>query len=238
MELRDYWQIVWSRRMMIGVLLLITFVASMVLTYGRPINYETVMRILIKPILPSLPDTGYYSREYYRTLFAEYIQDDLSEVIKSRQFATDIKEVIQRRHGEDVRLADIADAFTTQKEHRVVRITIITARLDHTTWIGEAAEELLRTVGWQYVSPGDRRQVDVEVIDPPQDPEAPTLLRRLLTVVLHVSVALGVGLSLAFLLETFDDRIQSPDEIEGDLGWDILAVVPSEKPIDLVPVET
>ncbi|MAG36716.1 MAG: hypothetical protein CL878_10820 [Dehalococcoidia bacterium] len=233
MELREYWHIIWSRRLVIGTLLLVTFVASIGLTYGRPVAYESVMRILIKPILPSVPDSGYYSREYYRTLFAEYIQDDLSEVIKSRQFAEDINEVIETRHGEALDVEDIATAFGTRKEHRVVRITIITPSLRYTEWIGEAATELLQTVGWQYVSPGGRRQVDVEVIDPPQDPDAPTLLRRFLTVVLHVSVALAVGLVLAFLLDTFDDRIRTSDEIEHDLGWAVLAAVPTGRPADL-----
>ncbi len=237
MELREYWHIIWSRRLVIGTLLLVTFVASMGLTYGRPVDYETVMRILVKPILPSGPDTGYYSLEYYRTLFAEYIQDDLSEVIKSRQFAEDINEFIETRYGAALEAEEIATSFETRKEHRVVRITITTPSARYTKWIGEAAAELLQTVGWEYVSPGDRRHVDVEVIDPPHEPAAPTLLFRFLTVVLHVSVALAVGVALAFLLDTFDDRVRTADEVENDLGWAVLAAVPNGKPADLASIQ-
>ena len=183
MELREYWHIIWSRRLMIGTLLLVTFVVSMGLTYGRPPTYETELRILVKPILPDAPDTGYYSREYYRTLY-------------------------------------------------VVRITVSTPSSRNTKLIGEAAAEVLQTVGWQYVSPEDRPQVEVQVIDPPQEPQAPTILFRLLTVVLHVSVALAVGVALAFLLDTFDDRVRTADEVERDLGLAVLAAVPHGKPGD------
>ena len=233
MELREYWRIIWSRRLMIGTLLLVTLVVSIGLTYGRPATYETELRILVKPILPDAPDTGYYSREYYRTLYVEYAQDDLSEVIKSRQFAEDVAGLIQTRYGAALTTAGIVAAFETRKEHRVVRITVSTPSSRHTKWIGEAAAEVLQTVGWQYVSPEDRPQVEVQVIDPPQEPQAPTIIFRLLTVVLHVSVALSVGVALAFLLDTFDDRVRTADEVERDLGWTVLAAVPHGKPGDL-----
>ena len=232
MELREYWHIIWSRRLMIGALLLVTFVVSIGLTYGRPPTYETELRILVKPILPDAPDTGYYSREYYRTLYVEYAQDDLSEVIKSRQFAQDIKELIQTRYGAAPGIEGIVAAFETRKEHRVVRITVTTPSSRNTKRIGEAAAEVLQTIGWQYVSPEDRPQVEVQVIDPPQEPAAPTLLFRSLTVVLHLSVALAVGVALAFLLDTFDDRVRTADEVERDLGWAVLAAVPNGKPGD------
>lgn len=232
MELREYWHIIWSRRLMIGVLLLVTLVVSVALTYGRPATYETELRILVKPILSDATDTGYYSREYYRTLFAEYVQDDLSEVIKSRQFAEDVAEQIQTRYGAAPGIGEIVAAFETRKEHRVVRIMVATLSSPHTKRIGEAAAAVLQTVGWQYVSPEDRPQVEVQVIDPPQEPAAPTLLFRLLTVVLHVSVALAVGVALAFLLDTFDDRVRTADEVERDLGWPVLAAVPHGKPGD------
>ena len=238
MELREYWHITWSRRLVIGTLLLVTFVASMGLTYGRPATYETELRILVKPILPDVPDTGYYSREYYRTLFAEYVQDDLSEVIKSRQFAEDINELIKTRYGAALEIEEIIAAFETRKEHRVVRITVTTPSSRHTKWIGEAAAEVLQTVGWQYVSPEDRPQVEVQVIDPPQEPAAPTLLFRSLTVVLHLSVALAVGVALAFLLDTFDDRVRTADEVERDLGWAVLAAIPNGKPGDPAGIRT
>ncbi len=232
MDLREYWHIIWSRRLMIGTLLLITLAASAGLTYGRPASYETEFRILVKPILPDAPDTDYYSREYYRTLSAEYKQDDLSEVIKSRQFAEDIGELIRTRYGAAPEIKEIAAAFETRKEHRVVRITVTTPSSRNTKRIGEAAAERLQTVGWQYVSPEDRPQLEVQVIDPPQAPQAPTILRRFLTVVLHVSVALAAGVALAFLLDTFDDRVRTADEVERDLGWVVLAAVPNGKPGD------
>ena len=232
MELWEYWHIIRSRRLMIGALLLVTLVVSIGLTYGRPPTYETELRILVKPILPDAPDTGYYSREYYRTLYVEYAQDDLSEVIKSRRFAQDINELIKARYGAAPGIGEIAAAFETRKEHRVVRITVATLNSRHTKRIGEAAAEVLQAVGWQYVSPEDRPQVEVQVIDPPQEPAAPTLIFRLLTVGLHVSVALAVGIALAFLLDTFDDRVRTPDEVERDLGWRVLAAIPNGKPGD------
>ena len=113
-----------------------------------------------------------------------------------------------------------------------MRITVTTPSSRNTKGIGEAAAEVLQTVGWRYVSTGDRPQVEVQVIDPPQEPQPPTLLFRLLTVVLHLSVALAVGVALAFLLDTLDDRVRTADEVERDLGWAVLAAVPNGKPGD------
>ena len=154
MELREYWHIIWSRRLMIGALLLVTLVVSVVLTYGRPPTYETELRILVKPILSDATDTGYYSREYYRTLFAEYVQDDLSEVIKSRQFAEDVAEQIQTRYGAARGIGEIVGGVrdpqgaSRRADHGCPR----SARV-----IPSGSErrrrEVLQTVGWQYVSP-------------------------------------------------------------------------------------
>jgi len=160
------------------------------------------------------------------------ITTHLTEVIKSHQFAEDVAEQIQTRYGAAPGIEEIAAAFETRKEHRVVRIMVATLNSRHTKRIGEAAAEVLQTLGWQYVSPEDRPQVEVQVIDPPQEPAAPTLLFRLLTVVLHVSVALAVGVALAFLRDTFDDRVRTADEVERDLGWPVLAAVPHGKPGD------
>jgi hypothetical protein len=51
----------------------------------------------------------------------------------------------------------------------------------------------------------------------------------LLEVLLHTSVAVVVGVGLAFLLHYLDDRIQGDDDAARTLGWPVLAAVPRDE---------
>lgn len=236
MQLADYWRIIWLRRGLILTLALATLAASTVFTLTTPPLHRTSIRILVRPVLPPVSESAplFYSREYFTTLFAEYIQDDLSEIIKSHMFASDVNRIMRARYGEEYDENDIAAAFATKKTHRTVKITIETPGADRTFRIADAADEVIRQKGAEYFSQLGQRFVFVDVIDPPRKPVAPSLPRRLLDVLLHTSVALTVGSAIAIVLRLLDDKLYDPVEVVSVLELPLLAVVPPETPTSAV----
>jgi capsular polysaccharide biosynthesis protein len=231
MEFREYWQVVWRRRHLIIPLVAITFVASLIFNLVVPPVYTSSTLVQLIPVVPVVPQGSpeYYPSEYYRNIYSEYISDDLSIVVKSTAFATKVADVIEQRYGRRFGVKDIADAVTkTKREHRTLKITIATGSEAMTRMIGEAMDEVLRTDGWTFFSRDQRQPVQINVLDPPRDPSTPSLVRRLMDVVLHSAVALVVGIGLAFLLHYLDDRIQDEADVERTLGWRVLGAVPTE----------
>ncbi len=231
MEFREYWQIVWRRRHLIVPLIAITFVASLIFNLVLPPVYSTSITVQILAVIPrGAPDAPeYYSPEYYRTLYSEYISDDLSEVVKSELFASQVVDQIRARYGRSVSVKDVVEAVSkTKRTHRTLKVTIATGSEALSREIAEATNDVLRTDGWRYFSRDDRQPVQINVLNPPRDPLAPSLLRRLMDVLLHSAVAAVVGIALAFLLHYLDDHIQDAADVERTLGWRVLGAVPAE----------
>jgi capsular polysaccharide biosynthesis protein len=230
MELRDYWQIIWRWRHLIGPLVAVTFIASLVFQLVLPPVYRTDTTVHVLAVIPPrLPGAAeYYSPEYYRTIHSEYVADDLSVIVKSTDFAEKVAARIRARYGDEVDAKDVRDAIAaTKKLHRTLKITIATGSEARTRMIADAADDVLRTqAGQAYFALNDSQPVQINVIDPPRKPMAPGMLRRLLEVLLHSAVALVVGVGLAFLLHYLDDRIRDADDAARTLGWPVLGAVP------------
>src|SRR5439155_20999860 len=113
MEFREYWHIIWRRRTLIVPLVAITFIASLILNLMLPPTYKTdttvYVQAVIPPPVPNSPE--YYSPEYYRTVYSEYLADDLSVIVKSRDFAQKTADRITARYGEKVSAKDVQDSI-------------------------------------------------------------------------------------------------------------------------------
>ncbi len=232
MEFREYWQIIWRRRTLIVPLVAITFIASLVLNLALPPTYKTDTTVYVQAVIPPpVPNaTEYYSPEYYRTVYSEYLADDLTVIVKSRDFAQKTADRMSSRFGDKVGVKDVQDAIAkTQRLHRSVKITIATASESMAAHVAQAMDDVLEAEGWKYFTTDERRPVMVKAVDRPRDPTAPGILRRLLEVLLHTSVAAVVGVGLAFLLHYLDDHIRDEDDAARTLGWPVLASIPVDK---------
>src|SRR5581483_12371532 len=61
-----------------------------------------------------------YFRDYYYWLAAEYLADDLSEVLRSDRFISDVGKYLD----EDVRRVFVRDVIRTRKTHRILEVTV------------------------------------------------------------------------------------------------------------------
>jgi capsular polysaccharide biosynthesis protein len=232
MEFRDYWQIIWRRRNLIVPLVVVTFLASLIFNLVLPPIYKTDTTVYVQAIIPPVPPgtPEYFSREYYRTVYSEYLSDDLSIIVKSRSFAEKVADRLEARFGRTVAPKDVLDSvINTKRSHRTLKITIGTGSEALTKQIAEAMDDVLRLEGWRLFST-DERRVDLVVVDPPRDPTSPSVLRRLLEVLLHTGIALIAGTGIAFLLHYLDDRIQDENDAARTLAWPVLGAIPGAGP--------
>lgn len=231
MEFHQYWRIIWERRRLIVPLVVITFVASALLNLVLPPTYKTDTTVYVQPVirfpLPGTPE--YFPVEYYTTVYSEYLADDLGVIIKGKDFAEKVAFRIEDRYGDRVSTKDVIDAIAqTKKTHRTLKITIASGSERFTRRLGEALDEVLRSDGWKYFTRDDRQPIVIQVIDPPREVTSPSVIRRLLDVLLQTAVALVVGVGIAFLLNYLDDRVRDEADAARLTGWPVLGAVPSE----------
>ncbi len=70
---------------------------------------------------------------------------------------------------------------------------------------------------------------DILIADLAEAPTTPVLPRPLLTVALAIVLGLLVGVGLALTLETLNDTVETPDEIQRLIGIPVLSVVPKTR---------
>jgi len=76
---------------------------------------------------------------------------------------------------------------------------------------------------------GQLRANNVRVVDEPQIPQTPIRPRKMLALALSVPLGLALGLLAAFLLETFDQTVQTHSDVEQRLGMAFLGQIPAAR---------
>ena len=94
MELREYWAILTRRWQLIGVVTALTLAVSALMIALGPSYYKSDLRMSVS-IVPEPKQGDYYTYDrYYTWLTAEYLVDDLGELIRSDVFLKDASQRI------------------------------------------------------------------------------------------------------------------------------------------------
>jgi len=222
MILRIYWQTVKKRLWLVLGLPLLVIATYPVLSSPPTQTYAASMRFVVG-IQPEPGSSDYYSYDrYYTWLTAEYLVDDLSEVVKSRRFADDVATAA----GVAVPTGAIQGATYAGKLHRILSVTVTWPDTDQLGRIASAIETVLTENAHTYFAQMGTDHAVVRVIDPASLYPIGRSLADRLDLPLRALLALLVGLGLAFLLDYLDDSVQSHIDVEG-LGVDVLAEVPT-----------
>lgn len=222
MELRLYWRIVKQR-----LLWVIALVALVALSYGvwRPSSqtlYTASMRFTVG-IKPEAATGEYYRYDrYYTWLTAEYLLDDLAEVVKSRVFAADVSTL----SGLAVPAGTIQAATATGKLHRILSVQLTWSQPNELALIANAIVQTLQEHGDKYFAQLSTGDAVVALIDPPQVTPVGPSLRQRLDLPLRLILALIAGIGLAFLLDYLDTSVRHRDDL-AELGIPILAEIPT-----------
>jgi capsular polysaccharide biosynthesis protein len=223
MELRNYWRIL-QRRLWLVAALLLAFGLSYVASAKPAPSYAAQMRFVvgIRPE-PARGDVYRYDR-YYTWLTAEYLVDDLSEVVKSRAFAEDVSNAA----GVAVPVGAIQGATAAGKLHRLLTVTLTwhdAAELDR---LAQAVVRTLQEDGGRYFAQLGTEEAVISVVDPPQVSAVGPSLRQRLDLPLRLILALIAGIGLAFLADYLDPTVRSRHDLE-EAGVVILAEVPRQR---------
>lgn len=224
MELRLYWEII--RRRLGIILALLAIVALSYLAFRPPAasGYVAQMRFVVG-VRPEPASDDYYRYDrYYTWLTAEYLVDDLSEVVKSRAFAGDVTQLA----GLEVPVGAIQGATSAGKLHRILQVSISWPDAAQLERIAQAVVETLQTRGHAYFAQLATDEATIAVIDPPTIQPVGASLRQRLDLPLRLLLALATGLGLAFLLDYIDDTVRGPADLSA-LGLSVMGEIPRRR---------
>ena len=230
MELRHYFHIVRKRAWI--PLLLVVIVAIVGIVRGSPAPlYAASMRFVVG-LRPEARTGDYYSYDsYYPWRTAEYLIDDLSEVVKSTAFAQAVSEtlletVAQNDAFASLPAAAIQAATSASSLHRILTVSITWAEAEQLSTLAYAAATVLQQEMGSFFASSGTDSIELRLIDPPTvSPISPSLAQRL-QLPIRLFLALVAGVALAFLLDYLDDTVRDKEEIES-LGVQVLAEIPA-----------
>lgn len=224
MELRQYWQIVRRRLWLILTLLLIVAAASLALRPQRAPSYQTSMRFLLG--LEPEPKTGsYYSYDkYYTWLTAEYLVDDVSELVRSAAFAQAVSNRLAST-GIHVPAGAISSSTQAGRLHRILTVSIGWSDAPQLANIANAMAAVLPEEIAREVAQVGTSGVTASLIDPPAIGVVGASLKDKLDMPMRLLLALAAGIVLAFLLDYLDNSVRNRAEVE-ETGVVVLAEIP------------
>lgn len=224
MELRLYWRIVRQRIGIILTLLGVVLASYWVARSEPPSGYIAHMRFVVG-VRPEPASSSYYRYDrYYTWLTAEYLVDDLSEVVKSSAFAKDVAAL----SGLDLPVGAIQGATSAGKLHRILQISVVWHDLGQLERLSNAVVDTLQERGGVYFAQLATDEATIALIDPPTiSPIGPSLRQRL-DLPLRMALALAAGVGLAFLLEYIDDSVRCRKDLAA-LGLTVLGEIPSRR---------
>lgn len=229
MEIRKYVGILWRRGWLVLGLPALVFVFGLVRPSAQPDpGYVANMRFSVG-VLPEqrVPDFYTYDR-YYSWLTAEYLADDLTQIVRSREVAEAVRAEAARQ-GLDVHVP--AEAITGSagagKQHRILSVSLSWGDPDQLLILANALATVLTDGQTQYFEQfrAAGTPLMLHLIDPPSIAPGAVSLRARLDAPLRLGLALLAGIALAFFVEYLDGSVRGPEDLEAH-GLSVLGAIP------------
>jgi len=228
MEFKRYAHIVWRRLWLIVALPALVLLLCLIRPARWQQGYVATMRFSVG-LTPEVPGGPYFTYDrYYTWLTAEYLVDDLAEVVKSREVAEAVVAEAARR-GLEVNLAPgaIQGSTSSGKLHRILTVSLGWANEQELVTLADALATVLSQGQTAYFAQFRTAGTPIlmHLIDAPSiSPTTPDLRTRL-DLPLRLGLALLAALALAFFLEYIDDSVHSAADLEA-AGLPVLGAIP------------
>jgi capsular polysaccharide biosynthesis protein len=229
MELREYWSIIRRRWWLPVAVTLVALIAATAVGVRGAAAYKTDMRIAVSTIPTPDPNaTLYYDPTYYSNLDSEYLADDMSELMTSRAFATEIQRELATANQTDVDLATIVSATRTKKTHRFIDVTITTSTFEQGEAIAGSIGRILNDPNHLaiYLKALTAYNTQMSVVTPPVTHRANSIPGLISEIALRTVIGLLVGVGAAFLVDYVDPSLRSREEAETLLQLPVLGSIP------------
>jgi capsular polysaccharide biosynthesis protein len=225
MELKIYLQALRRRWPVILALPLIVALLAVVQEVSRETTYATDARLRVISERIEGDFTDYPDDDNF--IASEYAIDDLVEAVRGNVFAATVAERV-RASGMDIGNEEVESAIASDREHRVLTVTVRSADPERAEAIAREATLELEASAFEYIGfPSPESGQVVTVIDQPGEAGPDTSRARLL-LILQVVAAAGAGVLLAFLIDYLDDTLHDAETTAATLGVPYLASVPAE----------
>ncbi len=225
MELRDYVSVVQRRWPIVAAITVLALLVGAFFTLRGPRAYEATIRLAVSAGADARTDAPpyVYYRDYYAWLASEYLADDLSEIIKSDAFATDVKQAL----NDNTEGGTIRQVIRTKKTHRILEVTVQAPTVEQASRMSTAIDQVIRTQGAKYLAQLSSPNNQIARIDEPSVHPATTTPSQALDITLRGLVGLLAGLLLAVVAEYLDSRLRSARDVESTLGLRVLGEIPA-----------
>lgn len=226
MELKHYWRIIWKRAWIPALLLLVVAGLSLLTYETPPTTYSTTMRFTVG-VKPQEVADQYNYDSYYAYLASEYLADDMTAIVRSQAFASDVNQhLAEMESPARIPPGSITGVTIAEKQHRILRLNISWGNADELADIAQAVVRTMESDSPKYLTQLGTSGALIQVIDEPSPPAVnPPSLTQRLNVPVRLLLALVVGVALTFLLDYLDDSVRGKTELEA-MGIPVLTEVP------------
>lgn len=226
MDPQEYLSVLRRRWRVVIFLTVATFAVAAFFSLRGGRAYEATTRVAVSiggyPAGDPLPYG--YTRERESWLAAEYLADDLSEIIKSDAFLEDVRKQLDPALGTGL----VREVVRAKKTHRILEVTIQAGTPEAAEKMAGAVNEVIRKEGPKYLAQLQTSEGKAVPIDVPRAHPATTTGSLAGDLGLRAGLGLVVGIFFAFVLDYLDTRLTSTGEVERVLGLSVLAAIPAD----------
>ena len=219
-DLREYFQIIKKRSLLIAIITIISMVISGIISFCalKPV-YEADTTLIVNAEQSKATNNMITGDQLNVT---QKLTLTYGEIIKSKSVLNSVasKLDLNKTYDEMVKMVNVAPVKDTQ----IIAITV-------NSYNPELARDIANTVPTVFTKEAKRitNANSVEVIDKARTPEKPVKPNKIINIVIAAVLGVMIGLFITFILEYMDKKIKTPQDIEKYLNLPTLGVVPNEK---------
>jgi len=224
MDPREYLLVLRRRWRVIVLLTVVTFGVAAFLSLRGGRAYEATTRIAVSVGgYPSGDPLPYgYTRERESWLAAEYLADDLGEIIRSDAFIRDVRARLDPTTSTGV----VREVIRAKKTHRILEVTVQAGSPEAAERTSAALIDVIRAEGPKYLAQLQTAEGRAVPIDDPRVRPATTTGSLAGDLGLRAILGLIVGVFFAFVVDYFDSRMKNTEDVQRALGLSVLATIP------------
>jgi capsular exopolysaccharide synthesis family protein len=211
MDIKTYLEILWRRKWIIAVTVMVTMAVTIVGTMMITPVYEASATIRVSP--------GSTSIDYGDVLQAERMMNTFPSIIRSDAVLTELKQRLKISQAPKITVE-----FPAGSE-----LMLIVVEDQDPVLAADAANILADLFLSKTRSAKEGRSFSISFVDPATPAQSPIWPRKTLNLALGIVVGLGGGLGLAFLFENLDTTLRTEKEIEAVAEGEVLACIPTFK---------
>ncbi|MFV0250078.1 MAG: polysaccharide biosynthesis tyrosine autokinase [Bacilli bacterium] len=216
LDLSDIFKAIGKRIILILFFSLIGLGAAVFYNYTAPLKYESRTTLYVQPKVSSSGDVDYETLLSSQRLVKTYTQ-----IIKSRSIINQVKEILVL----DLSYSEIINSLTVSSlsDTEIISITVKTDDPKLASEIANTIAEVFINEIKSTMEISNIRIIDEAITD--RNPVEPNILKNS---VMGLAAGLILGLVLAFLLESMDNKIKNHEDIKRYLKIKTLGVIPHD----------